>query len=70
MAYTRLSDANVINEKYMDSILFEERLIDSVAADVSAEFLGERFSMHVFNPPFHISAGSAAASSRDWRNIP
>ncbi len=30
MAYTRVSDANVITEKYMDSILIEERLIDSV----------------------------------------
>ncbi len=52
MAYTRLSDANIINEKYMDSILFEERLIDSVAADISTEFLGERFFMPVFMPAF------------------
>jgi isopentenyl diphosphate isomerase/L-lactate dehydrogenase-like FMN-dependent dehydrogenase len=52
MAYTRLSDANVINEQYMDSILFEERLIGSVAADISTELFGERFSMPVFMPAF------------------
>lgn len=52
MDYTRLSDANTINERYMDSILFEERLIDSTAADISTEFLGERFSMPVFTPAF------------------
>ncbi|MBR6044739.1 MAG: alpha-hydroxy-acid oxidizing protein [Ruminococcus sp.] len=52
MGYTRLSDANVINEKYLDSILFEERLIDSVAADSSIEFLGSDFSMPVFMPAF------------------
>ena len=52
MDYTRLSDANVINEKYMDSILFEERLIDSVSADISTELFGEKFSMPVFTPAF------------------
>ena len=52
MDYTRLSDANIINERYMDSILFEERLIDSTAADISTEFLGEGFSMPVFTPAF------------------
>lgn len=52
MGYTRLSDANVINEKYMDSILFEERLIDSAAADISVELFGERFSMPIFTPAF------------------
>lgn len=52
MDYTRLSDANIINEKYMDSIFFEERLIDSVAADSSTELFGESFSMPVFTPAF------------------
>ena len=52
MDYTRLSDANEINERYMDSILFEERLIGSVAADTAAAFLGERFSCPVFTPAF------------------
>lgn len=52
MGYTRLSDANIINEKYMDSILFEERLIDSVAADTAVKLFGESFSMPVFTPAF------------------
>ncbi len=52
MDYTRLSDANVITEKYMDSILIEERLIDSVVADISTEFLGEKFDMPVMTPAF------------------
>lgn len=52
MDYTRLSDANVINEKYMDSILFEERLIDSVSAELTTELFGEKFSMPVFTPAF------------------
>ncbi|MCR5127483.1 MAG: alpha-hydroxy-acid oxidizing protein [Lachnospiraceae bacterium] len=52
MEYQRLSDANVITEKFMDSILIEERLIDSVVADLSVNFLGERFDMPVFTPAF------------------
>ena len=52
MDYTRLSDANEITKKYMDSILIEERLIDSVVADISTEFLGERFDMPVMTPAF------------------
>ena len=52
MDYKRISDANTINEKYMDSILFRQRLIDSTAADISTTFLGERFSSPVFMPAF------------------
>ncbi len=52
MAYTRLSDANEITEKYMDSILLEERLIDSVKADLTTTFLGETFDMPVMTPAF------------------
>ena len=52
MAYTRLSDANEITAKYMDSILIEERLIDSVKADVKTRLLGEDFSMPVMTPAF------------------
>lgn len=48
----RLRDANVITQRYMDSILFKERLIDSVKADISMTFLGERFSMPIFMPAF------------------
>lgn len=52
MEYTRIFDANVITEKYMDSILLEERLIDSVVADISVKFLGDDFSMPVMTPAF------------------
>ncbi len=52
MAYTRLSDANEITAKYMDSILIEERLIDSVKADVKTRLLGAAFDMPVMTPAF------------------
>ena len=52
MGYTRLSDANVITEKFMDSILIEERFIDSVKADLTTKFLGETFDMPVMTPAF------------------
>ena len=52
MAYTRLSDANEITERYMDSLLIEERLIDSVKADISTTLFGEKFSMPVLTPAF------------------
>lgn len=50
--YERLSDANIITAKYMDSILIESRYIDSVKADTGIEFLGEKFSMPVMTPAF------------------
>ncbi len=52
MAYTRLSDANEITERYMDSILIAERLIDSVKADTKTTLFGEEFSMPVLTPAF------------------
>ena len=52
MEYTRTSDANIITEQYMDSILIEERLIDSVVADTSIEFLGEKFASPIMTPAF------------------
>ncbi len=52
MEYTRSSDANIITEQYMDSILIEERLIDSVVADTSIEFLGEKFASPIMTPAF------------------
>lgn len=52
MDYTRLSDANVITQKYMDSLLIEARYIDSVVADIDIEFLGDTFSMPVMTPAF------------------
>ena len=36
----------------MDSILIEERLIDSKVADLSISFLGEKFDSPVMTPAF------------------
>lgn len=52
MAYSRISDANEITARYMDSILIKERLIDSVVADTSVELFGTRFSSPVMTPAF------------------
>jgi len=52
MAYTRLYDANEITARYMDSILVEERIIDSVAAESSTTLLGEKFSCPILTPAF------------------
>ena len=52
MDYTRLSDANVITQKYLDRILIEARYIDSVVADLTTEFFGETFAMPVMTPAF------------------
>jgi len=52
MEYSRVSDANEITKKYMDSILIEERIIDSKLADTSIEFFGEIFSSPVMMPAF------------------
>ena len=52
MAYTRLSDANEITARYMDSILIEQRLIDSVKAEINTEFFGEKFDTPVMTPAF------------------
>ena len=50
--YQRISDANVITEKFMDSLLIESRYIDSVKAETGIEFFGEKFSMPVMTPAF------------------
>ncbi|MCR4649164.1 MAG: alpha-hydroxy-acid oxidizing protein [Lachnospiraceae bacterium] len=52
MEYTRISDANVITKQYMDSILFEQRLIDSKVASTECELFGEKWSMPVVTPAF------------------
>ncbi len=52
MEYSRLSDANIITQKYMDSILIEERLIGSKVASTKTKFLGEEFSMPIMTPAF------------------
>ena len=52
MAYTRISDANEITARYMDSILITERLIDSAVASTSVELFGQTFSSPVMTPAF------------------
>ena len=52
MSYNRISDANEITARYMDSILIKERLIDSVVADTSIELFGTKFASPVMTPAF------------------
>ena len=52
MAYNRISDANEITARYMDSILIKERLIDSEVADTTVELFGETVSGPVLMPAF------------------
>ncbi len=52
MGYDRISDANVITQQYMDSILIEEKIIDSVVANTEVEVFGEKFSMPIMTPAF------------------
>lgn len=52
MAYTRQSDANDITARYMDSLLIEQRLIDSVKADTKTTLFGHEFAMPVLTPAF------------------
>ena len=52
MGYDRISDANEITARYMDGILIQERLVDSVVADTGIDFLGAKFDMPVMTPAF------------------
>lgn len=52
MESRRISDANYITARYMDSILLRERLIDSVVADTSVTLFDETWSMPVMTPAF------------------
>ena len=52
MAYIRVSDANEITERYLDSLHFKERLIDSVVADTRMELFGTGFSSPAMMPAF------------------
>ncbi|MCR5797778.1 MAG: alpha-hydroxy-acid oxidizing protein [Eubacterium sp.] len=57
MGYTRIDDANVFTEQYLDSIMFEQRLIDSKVASLETEYFGEKFAMPVLTPAFsHIGS--------------
>ena len=48
----RPSDANIITRKYLDSILIEERLVDSDVPSTEFELFGEKFSTPVMTPSF------------------
>ena len=52
MEYSSISDSNIITRKYIDSILIEERIVDSVVADTKTEFFGQTFSSPVMMPAF------------------
>lgn len=55
------SDANKITRAYLDSILIEERLIDSVKADIHMKLFGETFDTPIMMPAFsHIDDLSKA----------
>lgn len=46
------ADANTITREYFDSILIEERLIDSVKSDISMELFGRHFDTPIMMPAF------------------
>jgi len=46
------SDSGLITRNYLDLILIEERLIDSVVPDISVEMFGRRFDTPVLMPAF------------------
>lgn len=53
----RISDANFYTEQYMDSILVEQRLIDSVVPSTEIEFFGQKYATPIVMPAFsHIKA--------------
>lgn len=57
MEEKRLSDANIITRNYLDSILVEERLVDSVLPSLEIEFFGETFASPIMTPAFsHLPA--------------
>lgn len=49
---TRISDANYYTEQYMDSILIQQRLIDSVVPSLETEFFGKKYSTPILMPAF------------------
>ena len=52
-AFEAYTNANLeMANKYMDSILIEEKIIDSVVASTETEFLGETFSSPIMMPAF------------------
>lgn len=53
----RNSDANYYTEQYMDSILIQQRLIDSVVPTLETEYFGQKYSTPILMPAFsHIKS--------------
>lgn len=48
----RISDANFFTEQYMDSILIQQRLIDSVVPTTQTEFFGKKYATPILMPAF------------------
>ncbi|MDO4616930.1 MAG: alpha-hydroxy-acid oxidizing protein [Lachnospiraceae bacterium] len=48
----KASDANAINRRYLDQILVEMRIIDSVKADTAFELFGKKFASPIMTPAF------------------
>lgn len=48
----RADDANVINRHYLDHLMVEMRVIDSVEPDLTTEILGRKFSSPIMMPAF------------------
>ena len=48
----RISDANYYTEQYMDSILIQQRLIDSVVPVTETEFFGRKYATPILMPAF------------------
>lgn len=64
MSEYRTMDTNEITKAYMDSILIEERLIDSSLPSIEFEFLGETFSGPIMTPAFsHLPAYNGRSKS-------
>ena len=53
----KTADTNAITRDYLDSILIEERLVDSVLPDTHVELFGETFDTPIMTPAFsHLKA--------------
>lgn len=48
----KADDANIINRRYLDSLLVEMRVIDSVEPSLDTEIFGRRFSSPIMMPAF------------------
>lgn len=52
MEHKRNQDANLINEKYIESLVVEQRIIDSVKPSLKTNYFGSEFDMPILTPAF------------------